>query len=205
MRWHSLLLLFFILGCTSNIQAQDDPVPLRFRGGLSLGFATSQVSGDDLAGFNKVGVFGGAFVSTRLSDKWEMQLELDYVMKGSRRTPKPENGNSAYTLRLNYLELPLLFRSDIRKFRYEFGPYFGVLVSSYEALNDLEVPATREFKPVEIGGLVGLSYAIGDHTRIVWRFSNSLLPIRNHANNATFRWNLGQYNTCLNFFWQYTF
>ena len=48
--------LFIFFGfLISNLQAQN------FGGGIILGLSTSQVGGDDLAGFNKAGVLARSF------------------------------------------------------------------------------------------------------------------------------------------------
>ena len=177
----------------------------KFKTGITLGMSTTQVSGDNLAGFRKLGVYGGIFVSTALSDKWEGALEMNYIMKGSRKAAKIENGNTSYDLRLSYIELPILFRSDINKFTYEFGPSFGVLISHYEATNFVEDLNPRPFRAFELGGNVGISLNLGGRIQMRWRFSNSLIPVREHINGATFRLNFGQYHTGLNFLFQYKF
>ena len=40
-----------------------------FKGGIILGLSTSQVSGDDLAGFNKAGLVFGGFTNRILSSR----------------------------------------------------------------------------------------------------------------------------------------
>ena len=51
----------------------------KFEGGVILGLSTSQVSGDDLAGFNKAIVFGG--FTNRILSRETAQLEIVYIQK----------------------------------------------------------------------------------------------------------------------------
>ena len=50
-----------------------------FKGGIILGLSTSQVSGDDLAGFNKAGLIFGGFTNRILSSRNSLQLEIIYI------------------------------------------------------------------------------------------------------------------------------
>ena len=70
--------LFIFFGfLISNLQAQN------FGGGIILGLSTSQVGGDDLAGFNKAGVLAGVFANKSISELLSLQMEMNYIQKGS--------------------------------------------------------------------------------------------------------------------------
>ena len=82
-----------------------------FGGGAVLGFNASQVSGDNLGGYNKAGISGGFFVSKKLNETGELEMRMTYSAKGSRDVPNYEKGKySAYYLKLNYIEVPILYR-----------------------------------------------------------------------------------------------
>ena len=52
-----------------------------FNGGVFGGLSTSQVSGDNLSGFNKIGPRLGLYINRPI--KWYgVQLELQYLVKG---------------------------------------------------------------------------------------------------------------------------
>src|SRR5258706_2393375 len=80
MRKNPLFLIISIFICPALSQAQN------FKAGAFAGISTSQVSGDNLAGFNKVGLYAGGFVKNSLGEKWEMQMVKSYIGKGSRPT-----------------------------------------------------------------------------------------------------------------------
>ena len=66
--------LFIFFGfLISNLQAQN------FGGGIILGLSTSQVGGDDLAGFNKAGVLAGVFANKSISELLSLQMEMNYI------------------------------------------------------------------------------------------------------------------------------
>ncbi len=79
-----------------------------FIGGFKGGLCGSQVSGDMLVGFNKAGIYAGTYAGFFLNDNMRIQLEMQYIQKGSRQNPNPEKYKRKYLLRLNYIELPVI-------------------------------------------------------------------------------------------------
>jgi len=114
------LLVIILFSLWSNITfAQSN-----FKAGLLGGIIGSQVSGDNLSGFNKPGLVVGTFVSRKLkNEKASFEFQITYIQKGSRKQVHPDKGDlTFYLLRLNYIEVPLLLKYKIKKFTYEFGP-----------------------------------------------------------------------------------
>src|SRR5207237_7949390 len=84
----------------------------RFHAGLIAGISTTQVAGDQLSGFNKAGIIGGGFVVTPIGDKTSLQMEINFIQKGSRKPLQTDN-NEFYVMRLSYFEVPVLFKWQI--------------------------------------------------------------------------------------------
>ena len=107
-----LKLVFFIFLCTSlSLQAQiqhgkDDDAFQLIDAGLILGANFSQIDGDYLAGFNKLGLNGGAIAQINFNSNWSLSFELSYAQKGSATRPDPDLLNT-YKLVLNYAEIPI--------------------------------------------------------------------------------------------------
>jgi hypothetical protein len=68
-----------ILFCALSAQAQDV-----FEGGLVVGGNMSQIEGDYLAGYKKLGGWAGLRVATRITPKERIVLEMLYSMRGAR-------------------------------------------------------------------------------------------------------------------------
>ena len=173
----------------------------RFGGGFSVGFTTSQVSGDNLAGFNRPGPMGGFFGTYAFNKKNWCVGEINFIGKGSYQGPR-KDGFTKYSLNLNYLEVPLLYRlmplGD--KFLFEIGPTLGYLISYSERSELGDINQVVKFKKYELGVLAGINYKVGKGWLVNLRFQQSVLPVRDHQGDVTFRLNSGQYNTllCLN-------
>ena len=179
----------FSVGCAQN-----------FKGGLRAGLSMTQISGDDLSGFHKVGAYAGGFVNWRFiqAPKWAIQPEINFVMKGSSTYLKADkNGNigNKYVLTLYY-----------KGFEIELGPTFNVLLHAVEKDANGVIPARMPFRFYEIAGMAGISYLIKDHYGINFRFVQSLVPVRvGDGNHGNYRLNKKQFSTemTLSFFYQF--
>jgi len=102
----------------------------RFIGGIAAGINLTQVDGDEVFGYTKVGFNGGPFVKLMLDKKqrFSITMELLYSQKGAQKKyPAPngvrvalgdtaffdtknegENTKFFYNLRTDYLEIPLV-------------------------------------------------------------------------------------------------
>ena len=66
----SLCILCFAITSAQNFDA-----------GLIGGFCTSQVSGDNLSGYNKLGSRFGAYINYPINKKMSYQLEMQFLQK----------------------------------------------------------------------------------------------------------------------------
>lgn len=183
-----LLLLTF--ACTVFAQAGEKDPMSRFYGGVRAGFTATQISGDDLAGFHKLGVHAGLFVSHAVipSGRLRLQLELDFTMKGSHsKTPKNQVADNFYSLTLGYVEVPLLVVWTAGKwqlwgqqfqFELELGPVFGVNVFSREREANGLIVGRPPFRWYEFSALAGISLMVADHHSVNFRYGNSIVPVR---------------------------
>lgn len=157
-----------------------------FRGGLRAGFTASQISGDCLSGFHKLGAYAGGFVNFPLSQngKWKIQAELNFIMKGSSLFSKgadDPNIGSKYSLNLYYTETPIIAKFNCFKgLEFELGPTFNFLFHNTEkgtAGDDLG-RVRPPFRIFELSILAGVSYFFLEHWGINFRFTNSIIPVR---------------------------
>ena len=186
-----LIVCLAIFAVVLSALAQEKPEVSRFYGGVRVGFTASQISGDDLSGFHQLGASAGLFVNHAIvsSGKLKLQLELDFTMKGSHSytPPKQQYETEFYSLRLGYVEMPLLLEWAVGKwtmwgkpfqFELEVGPAFGVVVLQKEWEGTGLIVGRPPFRRFEFSGMAGLSIKIADHHSVNLRYSNSLLPVR---------------------------
>lgn len=185
-----------------------------FRGGLRAGITMTQISGDDLGGFHKLGAYAGGFVNWRFvqNEHWYIQPEINFVMKGSSSYLKADkngniNPNGKYVLTLYYVEVPALAKYRVIKgFEVEFGPTFGVLFASTEKDANGKMVGRMPFRWFELCALGGVSYLFKEHYGLNIRYVQTLVPVRvcdeGHSN---YRCNKKQFNSELAFSFFYQF
>jgi hypothetical protein len=169
---------------------------------------TSQVSGDDLWGFNQFGTYGGLCLNAQMDEQKSFQFHISYSQKGSRMPSNP-NGQ-IYVLRLNYIDVPIMYthrfqKKMLRNIHGEIGLVNSYLVNYTERNLAGDITPARPFKKYEASLMVGFGYWMSHGLFFSLRYVNSVLPIRDHVSNATFRFNRGQYNTVVQFSLNYFF
>ena len=202
-----LTLLFFYGILTYNTNAQN------FGGGILLGLSTSQVGGDNLAGFNKGGLLVGAFANKSISSLLSFQMEMTYIQKGSNNPNMNKDDHKNYEkedISSSYFEMPFLLQyhqSDVLKI--EGGVLGGYLMDGY--YNDLYGRMPNETNPFinyDIGLLLGLDYKFSENISLNTRISNSIFPIGSEDYNYQNLYNSsrkGKYNSILSFALHYNF
>lgn len=197
--------LFFIIGLclTINTFAQS------FNAGILAGVNASQVAGDDYSGFNKAGILIGLYSDIDVSSKINLQFEINYSQKGSRKNPNTAEGDTDFfLLRLDYIDIPLMARVRHNKFTFEGGIYYGQLINDYieDENGPTEIPVEfNQFNSFDFGGLIGINFNVTDHIIMNWRYSNSIIPTKKHDSGAVFWFNRGTYNNYMSFSLRYEF
>ena len=187
-------ILLFCGFLSISIQAQN------FGGGLILGLSTSQVSGDNLGGFNKAGLLAGGFIDLQLSNTLKIQMEMTFIQKGSNNPNMNENNYS--DINLSYVEIPFLLKylqSSTIAIEGGIETAFLISASDNDIYGQISGSSTREFNTTDISIFIGMDYSINPRLILNSRISNSIIPIRAHASGATFQLNKGQYNSVLSF------
>jgi hypothetical protein len=194
-----LLISCCLLG--SSAQAQQ------FRAEVYVGVAGTQISGDNLSGFNRAGLMAGAGIRSLIQKSWSIGFRAGVFQKGSQSRLKNDGTDSAYyRLRINYLEFPLTIRYAFRPAFYaELGPSMGVYLNSREEDTNGELPETRPFYTYDFSAVGTLGYVLGKRTDLQFSYWQSLAPVRPHESGAVFRLNRGQYSSSISFTLLYTF
>lgn len=179
-----------------------------FGGGFTLGLNGSQVSGDQLSGFNKFGARAGVFTFYNINEQSKLKLELVFSQKGSRKNPTSENPTS-FLLRLNYIEMPLLYEYElpVDNLNVFIGLAGAVLTKTTDNIWDENglVAMLDPFYRFEFSVVAGFSYDINDSHRMFFEVDQSILPIRKHYSGATYYFNRGMYNTVITLGYAFTF
>lgn len=163
----------------------------KFKAGFITGLNTSQISGDQISGYNKLGGKLGTFINYPLNKNCNFQVELQLSQKGSKK-PYIENSPQTYSFQLNYLEIPISFDYKVRKFlSVESGLSFGYLLG-YKEENEFGEMSTVDPNDIAIDFMLGANHQWKKNTRINFRYSHSIIPFRPHSSGGKWRLNKGQ-------------
>jgi hypothetical protein len=173
----------------------------RFHGGPMTGLVVSQLDGDGLGGYNKPGIRAGGWVNTDISEMTTLQLELQYIQKGSKISEKELKSGEYYHSRLNYLQLSFLGKYELMpKLKGEAGIAGGYLFNPLEDTDGAGfIEPLEPFNNYELSLIIGLSYRLSDYFIGNIRLNYSALPIREHPGGQVYYINRGQYNNALSF------
>ena len=211
---HSCWLIVFFLMLVPALAFSQS-----FTGGLKLGFDISQVDGDQRGGYSAIFPTGCLYAKTSFGSEQRAALALgvSYIRKGSKEVKKNDAGEitSVYAIRLEYIELPLTFSWQLNKFKIprivdytfknklciEAGVSYAYLIKSKVNNGYGFVEPDREFFKYDCGMHLGLTYFIGKHFFLNYRFSYTFffLPIRKHLGGQVYRFNRGAYNNVMIF------
>ena len=201
-----MLKKFAILLCcgflTFNMKAQS------FSGGFILGLSTSQVGGDNLAGFHKAGLLIGIFANKSIYQNLSFQMEMTYIQKGSEN-PKIDDVSDANYLKQDisssYIEIPFLLKyHQSNNFSVEGGIQTAYLIDAYynDSYGKIEANNMSPFISYDIGLMTGLDYKYSKNISLNTRLSSSIFPIgtEDYDNQEIFgSTSKGKYNLVLSF------
>ena len=173
-----------------------------FDAGFIGGFTTSQVSGDNLAGYNKLGARAGVYINFPIHKKMKSQIEIQYLQKGSKK-PYIENSPETYVLDLHYIELPISLNYEVKKnLHLESGLGTAFLIHSKEQDEIVDINSD-EPNTIAIDFLLGIQYQLKKHLKFNLRYANSITPLRKHSSNGKWGVNKGQYSSLISFVFMY--
>ncbi len=159
-----------------------------FQAAIVGGVNASQVNGDLIAGFDKLGIHGGLKVMVDLKDHLEASVELLYSERGSSSKIRAFD---PFKIKINYVEIPLMVafkdwqRDDYYKMRFEGGASFGRLLNGSidNANGDLSV---SEFSQTDFSGIVGATFYSSRNLAFSIRYNHSINFLVNNQRHPRF-------------------
>ncbi|MBK8502795.1 MAG: PorT family protein [Saprospiraceae bacterium] len=151
-----------------------------FRGGLVFGANASQINGDFIAGFNKIGLHLGLKVASDIREKTAWSIELLYNERGSRTGSQ---FTDPFTIFINYVEIPVLLsfkdwqQKDYYKMHFEAGASLGRIIN--EKVKDVGGNANIEgLNQTDLSLIVGATIYSNQHLGFTVRYTHSVNLLR---------------------------
>jgi hypothetical protein len=174
MKRFACLFLLIVFAC-SFAQAQ------KFDAGISFGLTPSQVDGDAMTGYNKIGFNAGAFVKLDQGNIWVYQMDIAYTTKGSRQASSKNMDYSRPEILTSYVDFVLSAGYKITdKITLKAGLTPSVLITQKEqTTGGMEIIREENpFRPFNLLAMGGLNYSFGEHWSFNLAYNYSILSIR---------------------------
>ncbi|MDA9835589.1 PorT family protein [Flavobacteriales bacterium] len=184
-----VFLPYFLSAQTKSSEGQT----FQFNGGLIGGATASQIHGDGIGGFNKVGFNLGATLEIGRKGSHNIQIGIVYNQKGSKKPPNPTAGNyETWRYRFTYIDIPITTSYSYGIFDLMVGLQPSVLLAAEEDFYGVGWdPTGLPIKKYDLGAVLGIRTVYGDHSHLFARVTQSILAIAPRPENPTGtpRWN----------------
>ncbi|MCO6490500.1 MAG: outer membrane beta-barrel protein [Phaeodactylibacter sp.] len=141
LRFQLIAILIFLAG---TLLAQNAGPERRFEAGIVAGMNLSQVDGDDLTGFNKIGVNVGGRVDAILTQRWRLSLEMLFAQQGASRHKLDNPASTFDKIRLNLVEAPVMVHFQDWKIQASAGVSYARVINA-EIIDFTGEDATESF------------------------------------------------------------
>ncbi len=184
------------------------------RGEIITGFNLTQVDGDEVVGYKKIGAQLGAGAILPLGkSSWLISIETLFNQKGSFEKYPVEKDTLPlpyYNLRLNYAEVPLLiYYNDKDQLTFGAGVSYGRLTYLKEIEHGKKIDWKKKIGPYKKDDwniIVNIRLRLYKGLHCDFRYSYSMSRIRTRTFiNPSGTWSRGQFNNMLSFRVVYVF
>lgn len=172
---YQILLIFLLTGMLHAPQLSAQTFSAMLVGGFNL----SQIDGDKLGGFNKIGFNTGARVSAKLTDRWSLSTELLYSQQGASRVPTDDISSQYDKIRLNFVEVPLMINFSDWKILASAGVSYNRLIN-YEVINDVgsDITELEDYRTDIPSIILGATYIFSEKLALNFRWSKYLSSLK---------------------------
>jgi hypothetical protein len=188
-------LLWILMLCFSTnvakAQGDEDDEMRNFFGGLSAGANFSQVTGDFMEGWNRIGPNFSGFTYFKIAEQFAGCFEMNYSEKGSRakksELPYPNAANTKFYstagIKLPYAEIPLTFNYFYkRESHVGAGFAYGRLFNAKESYDTLRTDILYPFRKSDYSFVLNANIRLKQKFYLNMRFNHSLGNIRASKN-----------------------
>ncbi|HEX4849685.1 MAG TPA: porin family protein [Puia sp.] len=174
------LLVVFVIGlCCIAIQSKAQQVELGLKAGLNVADLHSNAGNYDHSA--RASAYAGGLAHIHLSQHIAFQPELVYSSQGAKTT----FGDASYTLRLNYINLPLLFQYMIGDgFRLQTGPQVGLLAAAKLKSGGTTQDVKGDYTTGDFSWIFGTSYLLPSGLGFDMRYNLGINNIDNTGSTS---------------------
>ncbi|MEO1434820.1 MAG: outer membrane beta-barrel protein [Bacteroidota bacterium] len=177
------LLFCLLFGCaTISTWAQEDGEPVDdddrlFRFSVWVAGNAAQIDGDDLAGYDKLGLNIGGRVFIRLHENWQPSIGINYTQKGSSSELLGSSDlQTKYSL--DYAQIPVMFNYVDQRIIFSVGLAYGQLVRSSVVRQGLPDDGILDlYRNFDFSFIGGATFFVTDHIGFTLAWERSLINL----------------------------
>lgn len=153
-------LILLLLVCLIGFSFANSQIKYGVKGGLSIANQKWSSGSISITPDSRTGGAFGVFLRVHTSERFAIQPEILYVMKGTKLDGELFEGDAAdkVTFENNYLSIPVIAKVYFNGFNIQAGPSFDFLLSSKISANGMSEDVKESFKVFDLGLSVGLGY-----------------------------------------------
>ena len=160
---------------------QEGNAQQRFEGAVVFGFNASQIDGDFLAGYDKLGLTGGLKLGYGLQKPWYLSMEFLYSQRGSQSELLSDGSVPIRKINLQYIEVPVLIQykdwwisaEEYYKVYAEAGLSYGYLFDASKSEGSFTID-TEDFRSHDVSYMLGVAYHLSPHWGFGFRYTRSI-------------------------------
>jgi len=159
----------------------------RFEGYLVGGGNLSQIDGDKLSGYNKIGLQAGARVHTIFTDRWEMSIGMLYSQQGASRNLNDSPSAVFERIQLNLVEAPVMVHFNDWKFQVGAGLSYARLINySVEDIFGEDVSDQQLYNDNLFQVVAGVTFRFSERFGLNVRWSRQINNLQAEAGAGTY-------------------
>lgn len=173
-----------VIALLVSVSVLDNVSGQKFNATISGGFNVSQLEGDNLSGFNKIGINTGIRLEYASKDQNGIATELLFHQKGSSSTLQRGTPSNVETISLNYIAMPVYYFfnewKNTTEDYYRIQINMGVMTSrlfSVRSTNSFFNNATEDFNNWDVGFSGGLLFRLSPSWGVGAFYERSFLKI----------------------------
>jgi len=209
-KFSSIIFVFLSFGLGLQVSAQI------IKGEAIVGMNLSQVDGDEVYGFKKIGlnIGAGVMIPFDKKGKWDVSLEALYSEKGANQNRQYTDPiiTGEYRINLNYVEVPVLVMFTDKDFisagaGFSWGRLVGAKEWEHGVLIETTTASSGTYSNNDFCILADFRIRIWQGLKFNLRYAYSLVKIRTREfeNLAGDTWTRDQYNNVISFRLIYVF
>jgi hypothetical protein len=162
----------------------------RFSAAAVAGVNASQIDGDQLAGFDKLGLTGGIKAVVNFESVFDLNVEFLYTQRGSKPDLFQPEFDPDIEVHLNYAELPVYIslsdwwqeEEEYHKVSAHAGISYGRLISAktfdhFHPDDESFEKLVPYFNNSDLSWLVGVSYMMNKKWGLTGRYTREIIPL----------------------------